>query len=103
MWSAPALDLGAALGTGDDDLALSGGYPADGPAALAGEILVVLVGVALLGAAAAALEFPAHLHPAAVLLSALIEVFGKHPTAVLQKTDRTQMRGLSTEIWWLVL
>ena len=44
------LNFAAALGAGDDDPALAHGDAADGAAGLAGEILVVLVRMALPGA-----------------------------------------------------
>ena len=78
------LDLGAALGAGDDDLALAHGDAADGAAALAVEVLVVLVGVALLGTAGLALYLPPPGGELPVLLLALGKVPGEHPEHQVQ-------------------
>ena len=50
------MDLGAALGAGDDDFPLAHRHPADGAAGLAGKVFVILVGVACLGPGVPALD-----------------------------------------------
>ena len=72
------LDLGAAFWAGDDDLALAHRHPADGLAIFAGEVFVVLVGVALPGAGVFAPHPPPPVNPFLVLLPPLIEVLGEH-------------------------
>ena len=86
------LDLRPALGTGDDDLPLAHRHPADGPAVLAGEVPVVLVGPAGGGVLPPALEPPDKVHPFLVLRPALVEIPGEHPEQDIEYQSREKHR-----------
>ena len=75
--STSCVDLRAALGAGDDDLALAHRDAADGLAVPAGEILVGLVGAALLCASEPALHGVPPCQKFRVFCPALHEIFGK--------------------------
>lgn len=77
VFSGLAVDLGTALGAGNDDLALARRYAADGPA-LAGEILMVLIGAAGLGPGGAAPHPSPPAHELLVLQPAAGQVLGEH-------------------------
>ena len=77
--SAFPVDLAAALGTRDDDLALALGHAAHRAALGAGEVLVLLVHPLLLISGGAALDGPPYLlQKAGVLCPPLLQAAGKH-------------------------
>ena len=75
--SAFRFDLRSAFGTGDNDLPLPNRHPADG-AALAGEVLVLLIRPAGLGPGGVVPGLPDPAHKLLVLRPALGQVFGEH-------------------------
>ena len=88
--SAFPVDLAAALGTRDDDLALALGHAAHRAALGAGEVLVLLVHPLLLISGGAALDGPPHLlQKAGVLCPPLLQAAGKHAV----HSDDQQHRG----------
>lgn len=77
FYSGLRLDLRPALGAGNHNFPLARGNPADGLAALAGKILVLLVGVAGPGPGAAVFYAAVPVYPTLILHPPPGEILGK--------------------------